>query len=128
MNIQKVLLVENEENIQVIVQMALEGTTKWNILLASSGIEALEKAKAEKPDLILLDIMMPVMDGKTTFNKLQEGEDTASIPVIFMTAKVQRAELDSYLGLGAAGVIQKPFDPMKLSSEILQILDKHDRS
>ena len=128
MNIQKVLLVENEENIQVIVQMALEGTTEWTILVASSGAEALEKVNGDKPDLILLDIMMPGMDGKATFLKLQENADTASIPVIFMTAKVQRVELESYLGLGAAGVIQKPFDPMLLSNEILQILDKHERS
>ncbi|HZI11668.1 MAG TPA: response regulator, partial [Myxococcus sp.] len=91
-------------------------------VLASSGAEALEKAAAEKPDLILLDVMMPVMDGPTTFAKLRAQEATAHTPIIFMTAKIQKQEVARYLELGALGVIGKPFDPMTLPQEIRKLV------
>lgn len=122
-NITKVLLVDDDANIRFVAQMSLEGLTTWNIILAESGEEALTKAKSDVPDLILLDMMMPGMDGPTTFAKLKEETACAQIPVIFMTAKVQTHEVESYLELGAAGVIAKPFDPMKLADEICRILD-----
>src|SRR5579883_2058770 len=115
MKIEKILLVDDDKNIQLIAQMGLEDRPEWTVTVASSGPEALEKFVQDKPDLVLLDMMMPGMDGKTTFAKLQEQTNGSSVPVIFMTAKVQSHELQSYLDLGAAGVISKPFDPMTLS-------------
>jgi CheY-like chemotaxis protein len=122
MKIQKILLVDDDKNIQLIAQMGLEDRPDWTVVVASSGPEALEKFTKEKPDLILLDMMMPGMDGKTTFAKLQELGNGCKVPVIFMTAKVQTHELQSYLDLGVAGVISKPFDPMTLSEEICAIV------
>jgi len=123
MKIQKILLVDDDSNIQMIAQMGLEDRSDWNLVLASSGREALEKAVNEKPDIILLDIMMPGMDGKETFSKLKEQPTSANIPIIFMTAKVQTHEIETYLKMGASGVITKPFDPMTLSQDICKIVD-----
>jgi len=122
MKIQKILLVDDDQNIQVIAKMGLEDRPDWQVFLASSGTEGLEIAATEKPDLVLLDMMMPGMDGKTTLAKLRQMPDLINVPVIFMTAKVLRHELDSYLELGVSGVIAKPFDPMTLSQEIVKIV------
>jgi CheY-like chemotaxis protein len=121
--IQKVLLVDDDQNIRFVAQMALEGLTNWKVFLADSGSEAIKVAKAEKPDLILLDLMMPGMDGPTTFAKLQEQDDLAGVPIIFMTAKVQAHEIENHLKLGAAGIISKPFDPMTLHDDIKRIVE-----
>ncbi len=120
--IKKVLLVDDDQNIRFVVQTALEGLTNWSIIVAGSGSEALIVAQREKPDLILLDMMMPGMDGRTTYTHLKEQGILASVPVIFMTAKVQTHELEDHLKLGAAGVIAKPFDPMTLHKDIIQIV------
>ena len=122
MPIKKVLLVDDEDNIRLIAQIGLEDRPNWQILSAASGKEGLDLATKEKPDLILLDVMMAGMDGRATLVKLRENPETASIPVIFMTAKAQKQELDSYLTLGVLGVIIKPFDPMTLSTEIEQMV------
>lgn len=122
-NIQKVLLVDDDQNIRFVAQMSLEGLTSWHIMLAESGQDALVKASTETPDLILLDMMMPGMDGPTTFEKLRQQKELSQVPIIFMTAKVQPHEVASYLKLGALGVITKPFDPMKLAEEICHIVD-----
>lgn len=120
--ISKVLLVDDEPHIRRIGELSLKGVGKWTAVLASSGAEALTIAERENPDLILLDVMMPGMDGPATLQQLRATESTARIPVIFMTAKVQKHEVDKYLAAGAVGVIPKPFDPMALPSLILQIL------
>ena len=125
MSIQKVLLVDDDPRIRKIAQISLEGVGGWKVSLVASGFEAIEVAKKEKPDVILLDVMMPEMDGPTTLSKIREHEEISEIPVIFFTAKVQKQELDSYLALGAAGIISKPFDPMKLPGEIREIVEKH---
>ena len=122
MSIQRVLLVDDDPRIRKIAQISLEGVGKWNVLIVASGFEAIETALRERPDVILLDVMMPEMDGPTTLAKLRENQEIANIPVIFFTAKVQKQELDSYLALGAAGIISKPFDPMKLPGEITEIV------
>jgi CheY-like chemotaxis protein len=122
--IEKVLLVDDDQNIRLVAQMALEGLTNWKILLADSGAQALKIALAEKPDLVILDMMMPSMDGPTTFAKLLEQGSLAQTPVIFMTAKVQKHEVEDHLKLGAAGVIAKPFDPMLLPDEIRKIVER----
>ena len=91
-------------------------------VLASSGPMALEVAEREQPDVVLLDVMMPGMDGPTTLRRLREQASTAAIPVVFVTAKVQHHEVQRYLDLGAVGVIAKPFDPMKLPDEVRAIM------
>ncbi len=90
---------------------------------ASSGIEGLADAKAQKPDAILLDMMMPGMDGAATFQKLQGDATTQGIPVILLTAKVQSSDRLRFAEMGVAGVIAKPFDPISLASQVAQILD-----
>ena len=122
MTIRKVLLVDDEDDIRTIGQLSLSRVGGWQTVLASSGADAVSKAAAEAPDLILLDVMMPGMDGPTTLGKLRAQEATAKTPVIFMTAKIQKQEVARYLELGAVGVIGKPFDPMTLPSEIKKLL------
>jgi CheY-like chemotaxis protein len=118
-----VLLVDDEPHIRRIGELCLEAVGKMRVRLASSGAEAIEMAVADPPDAILLDVMMPGMDGPSTLAALRIQPATASIPVIFMTAKVQPHEVDRYHHLGAAGVIKKPFDPMTLADEIRRICE-----
>jgi CheY-like chemotaxis protein len=123
MDLRKVLLVDDEPDIRRIGQFSLTVIGKLQVVTASNGTEALEVAAREKPDAVLLDVMMPGMDGPTTLQKLRDSDLTRHIPVVFMTAKVQRAEVEKYLLLGALGVIRKPFDPMGLSQTLRDILD-----
>ncbi len=118
----KILLIDDEDNIRLIAQIGLEDRPDWQVLSAASGSEGLVLAAQEKPDLILLDVMMAGMDGKMTLAKLRENPITAKIPVIFMTAKAQKQELEAYAALGVAGVITKPFDPTCLSQEIERLV------
>ncbi|HEY9712006.1 MAG TPA: response regulator, partial [Chroococcales cyanobacterium] len=119
----KILLVDDDDNIRTIAVIGLEDVPDWTVIEASSGHAALQIAREERPDLILLDMMMPGMDGVMTMQKLQEQPETAGIPIIFMTAKVQTHEIASYRKLGARGVIVKPFDPITLPDDITAILD-----
>jgi two-component system OmpR family response regulator len=123
----KVLLVDDEPDIRRIGQISLEHVGQWTVVQAQSGLQALTLAANERPDVILLDVMMPELDGPGTFARLREDPATASIPVIFMTAKAQPHEVASYRALGAAGVIAKPFDPMSLPGEIRSIVEALDR-
>jgi two-component system OmpR family response regulator len=122
MDIQNVLLVDDEPNIRLIAQTSLQALTDWTVTLAENGQEALASASARKPDLILLDMMMPDMDGPTTLSQLRKIETLKDVPVIFMTAKVQSHELDEYVNMSAAGVISKPFNPMTLHEDVLKIV------
>lgn len=122
MPIEKVLLVDDDNDLRRIAQISLKNVGKWTVLLASSGAEALKIAIEQNPDVILLDVMMPGMDGPTTLSELRRNLRTASIPIIFLTAKVQTHEVDDYIDMGAIGVIAKPFDPMVLPNEIMQML------
>ncbi len=123
-DIKNVLLVDDDMNIRTLAQMGLEGLTDWNVELAGSGAEAIAKATALKPDLIILDVMMPGMDGPTTLGELRKIEALQGIPVIFMTAKAQTHEVELYQKMGAKGIITKPFDPMTLPDDIQGILSK----
>ncbi|MCE9668296.1 response regulator [Myxococcus stipitatus] len=120
--LRKVMLVDDEEDIRAIGRLSLSRVGGWETVLAASGTEALAVALAELPDLILLDVMMPGMDGPTTFGRLRAQDATSRTPIIFMTAKVQKQEVARYLELGAAGVIGKPFDPMTLPQEIRKLV------
>jgi CheY-like chemotaxis protein len=122
MTLRKVLLVDDENDIRTVGNLSLSRVGGWQTLLASSGAEAVALAAAERPDLILLDVMMPGMDGPTTLGQLRAQEATARTPIIFMTAKSQKHEVARYLELGAVGVISKPFDPMTLPTEIKKLL------
>lgn len=121
MTIRKVLMVDDEPDIRRVGQMSLELVGKRQVFLAASGREAVALAAREKPDVILLDVMMPDLDGPATMGLLRAQASTAAIPVIFMTAKVERHEMERYLSLGAAGVIHKPFDPMTLAGDLDRI-------
>ena len=123
MTIQKVLLVDDEDDIRTIGKVSLSKVGGWTTVLASSGADALVKADAERPDLILLDVMMPGMDGPTTLGRLRAQASTATTPVIFMTAKIQKQEVARYLELGAVGVIGKPFNPLTLPADIKKLLN-----
>lgn len=114
----KILYVEDEADIQAIAQIALENVGGFQLKICSSGQEAIEQAPGFNPDLILLDVMMPGMDGPTTLEKLRGLPELTDTPVMFMTAKVQPQEIAHFKSLGAVEVIAKPFDPMKLAETI----------
>ncbi|WP_163784044.1 response regulator [Myxococcus vastator] len=120
--LRKVMLVDDEEDIRTIGNLSPSRVRGWQTVLAASGAEALEKARAEQPDLILLDVMMPGMDGPTTFGRLRAEQATARTPIIFMTAKIQKQEVARYLELGALGVIGKPFDPMTPPQDVHELV------
>lgn len=117
-----ILVIDNEIYIQEVVQIALETIKNWRVVTASSGAEGLLKAEKEQPDVILLDMMMPDMDGATTFQKLQANPQTQTIPVLLLTAKVQTVDQRRYQTLGVHATIAKPFDPLQLPTKIVDVL------
>lgn len=117
----RILVVEDDPDIQMVAGMGLRAVGGFTVELASSGAEAIQIAPEFKPDLILLDVMMPEMDGISTFKALQDLPAVAAVPVVFLTAKVQTHEVSQYRQLGAVDVIAKPFDPMTLPSLLHQI-------
>jgi two-component system OmpR family response regulator len=121
--LKRILLVEDESDIRTVARMALEAVGGFTVLDCASGYEALAAAPSAHADLILLDVMMPGLDGPSTLAELRKIPATAGTPVIFMTAKVQPAEIAQYLALGALDVVAKPFDPMAVSTEIQRIWD-----
>lgn len=120
----RILYVEDDPDIQQIAQLALEVVGGFTIDVCGSGQEALAKAEAFGPQMILIDVMMPDMDGPTTLAKLRERAATAATPAVFLTAKVQPGEVAGYLELGAVDVIAKPFDPMTLADQVRAIWDR----
>ena len=114
----RVLHVDDEPDIREVVELALGLDPELSIKSCGSGHDGLDTATAWSPDLILLDVMMPVMDGPTTLANLRRQPKTAAIPVVFMTARAQARELDHFVSLGAQGVIAKPFDPMTLAASV----------
>jgi two-component system OmpR family response regulator len=121
----RILSVEDEPDIRAVTELALGLVGGFEVKLCGSGEEAIIMVDAFGPDLLLLDVMMPVMDGPTTLKRLRERPASANIPAIFMTAKVQPKEVDEYKALGAIGVIAKPFDPMALANQIREIWREH---
>lgn len=119
-----ILYVEDDPDIQAVAQIALEMVGGFTLKACNSGPEALAAAEEIIPDLILIDVMMPKMDGPTTLINLRKLPNTATTPVIFMTAKVQASEVAHYKSLGALGVIAKPFDPMTLAQQIRQLWEQ----
>ena len=124
LKITKIMIVDDDADICTVAALAARRIGGWNVVIAASGQEALARARSERPDVILLDVMMPVLDGLATLVKLREEPSTAAIPVIFLTAKVQRLEVEHYMALGASGVIRKPFDAMTLPDEVRRIVQE----
>lgn len=118
----RILVVDDDEAIREVVRTGLEVVAGWDVQLAVNGAEALVLCRADPPDAVLLDVMMPTVDGPTTFGRMQEDSRTRSVPVIFLTAKVQPSERQQYEDLGVAGVLAKPFDPLALPAQITGLL------
>jgi CheY-like chemotaxis protein len=118
----RILVVDDDELILEVAQMSLEMVGGWDVTTAGSGQEALTRAQADQPDVIVMDVMMPGMDGPTAARLLSENPATAAIPIVLLTAKVQVAERAALAELPVAGVLSKPFDPMSLPSELAMLL------
>ncbi|MGH9419671.1 MAG: response regulator [Thermoanaerobaculia bacterium] len=118
----QLLIIDDEDDIREVAGLSLEMTEGWTVAMASSGPAGIALAASSKPDAILLDVMMPDVDGPSTLRLLQSGPETAEIPVIFLTAKVKEADRRKYLDLGARAIIAKPFDPLTLGQQINEAL------
>ena len=122
----RVLIIDDEDDIREVAALSLEATAGWTIYTASSGSDGIAEAIKEKPDAILMDVMMPVMDGPTTFKHMQQEPALNGIPVVLLTAKVQGADQRRFAGLGVAAVLFKPFDPLTLAAQISEVLGWQD--
>lgn len=120
-SLREILYVDDEPDIREIVQMALGLVPSLSVSTADSGLHALQTMQSSRPDLVLLDVMMPNMDGPTTLQQMRNQPELQSIPVIFMTAKAMPQEVARFRALGAAAVIAKPFDPMLLAEHVFGI-------
>lgn len=117
-SLSRILHVDDEPDIREVAKLALEAVGGFSVEACSSGAEALEKAPGFKPQLVLLDVMMPEMDGPSTFAALRELPGMENTPVIFMTAKAMPEEIENFKQLGALDVLAKPFDPMGLADQV----------
>ncbi len=120
-----ILLIDDEKHISTVVKACLVTLGGWIVLTADSGQEGLLKAQQELPDAILLDVMMPDMNGITLLQELRKEPKTQHIPVLLLTAKAQMSDRHEYTHLDIAGVITKPFEPLKLAAQIAEVLGWH---
>jgi len=120
----RICYVEDDEDIQRIVRMSLERIGKMTVEVVGDPMVAIEAMKRFGPDLVLLDWMMPGMDGPTLFRAMKEKPETAALPVIFITAKATQLEIGELTALGAAGAISKPFNPKELPDQLREIWKK----
>jgi len=118
----KVLIIDDEDDIREVAALSLESVAGWEVVTANSGSQGLARALEYQPDAILLDVMMPGMDGPTTFRELRKNPATAKIPVLLLTAKVQSSDQRRFADLGVEAVLFKPFDPLTLSTQIAGVL------
>jgi CheY-like chemotaxis protein len=118
----RILLVDDEPDIREVVDVSLGLDREFATRACASGADALVTAAEWSPSLILLDVMMPLMDGPTTLANLRKNPRTAHIPVVFLTARTQASEVEQYISLGAQGVLSKPFDPMTLAASVRSYL------
>jgi CheY-like chemotaxis protein len=119
----RILIIDDEPDIREATQLCLEIARGWEVLTAASSAEGLKKAEHEQPDAVLLDVMMPDVDGLVTFERLQANPATHRIPVILLTAKAQASERRQFTQLAIAAVITKPYDPLTLADQIAAILE-----
>ncbi len=118
----RILIIDDEDDIREVASLSLESVAGWEVIAAGSGAQGLARAIEHHPDAILLDVMMPGMDGPTTFRELRNNPSTAKIPVLLLTAKVQSSDQRRFADLGVEGVLFKPFDPLTLHSQIAATL------
>jgi CheY-like chemotaxis protein len=118
----RILIIDDEDDIREVAALSLESVAGWSVLTACSGAEGIRTAQTERHDAILMDVMMPAMDGPTTFREMQLSPDIAAIPVVLLTAKVQGVDQRRFAGLGVAGVLFKPFDPLTLAEQMAATL------
>jgi CheY-like chemotaxis protein len=121
-----ILIIDDEDDIREVAALSLEATAGWHIFTASSGAEGIAVAAEKQPDAILMDVMMPGVDGPTTFAHMQQNPAVAHIPVLLLTAKVQGVDQRRFAGLGLAGILFKPFDPLTLAQQISNVLGWKD--
>jgi two-component system, OmpR family, response regulator len=119
----KILIIDDEDDIRKIARLALSRVGGMEVVEAANGPDGVRKAESERPDAILLDVMMPGMDGPATLAMLRAGEATCRIPILFLTAKALASEIERLRALGALAVLTKPFDPMSLAKEVRQALE-----
>ena len=126
----RILIIDDEDDIREVAALSLEATAGWEVLTASSGASGIRAAATSTPppDAILMDVMMPGLDGPSTFRLMQQDPQVAHIPVLLLTAKVQGVDQRRFAGLGVAAVLFKPFDPLTLASQISQVLGWKDPS
>ncbi|HVR37821.1 MAG TPA: response regulator [Thermoanaerobaculia bacterium] len=120
----RVLIIDDEPDVRRIATLSLGRVGGMNVIEANGGVEGIRMAEEHAPDVILLDMMMPEMDGASTFRALHENPKTTAIPVIFLTAKAMRGEVRKLEALGAKGVVLKPFNPMTLASDVKAVLQQ----
>ncbi|GAB4377499.1 MAG: response regulator [Elainellaceae cyanobacterium] len=124
MTVKKVLVIDDEADLRKLIQTCLEVMTEWQVLTAGSGKEGLTKAQTQQADVILLDIMMPEMDGLATLQQLRANSATRHIPVILLTAKERSIQQSQFTNLNVCGTIGKPFNPLNLADQITAVLNK----
>ena len=118
----RILIVDDEDDIREVAALSLETVAGWDVVTANSGAQGLIKALEHQPDAVLLDVMMPGMDGPTTFRELRKNPATAHIPVILLTAKVKSNDQRRFADLGVNAILFKPFDPLTLAKQIADAL------
>ena len=118
----RILIIDDEDDIREVAALSLEATADWTVYTACSGRDGIDVALEQKPEAILMDVMMPEMDGPTTFKQMQQIPAIAGIPVVLLTAKVQGVDQRRFAGLGVAAVLFKPFDPLTLAAQISEVL------
>jgi CheY-like chemotaxis protein len=118
----RILIIDDEDDIREVAALSLETIAGWEVVVANSGAQGLARAIEYKPDAILLDVMMPGMDGPTTFRELRKNPATAHIPVLLLTAKVQSSDQRRFADLGVNAILLKPFDPLTLATQMSDVL------
>ena len=118
----RILIIDDEDDIREVAALSLETVAGWTVCTANSGMTGIQTAMTEQPDAILMDVMMPSMDGPTTFRQMQNTPGLAHIPVLLLTAKVQGVDQRRFAGLGVSGVLFKPFDPLTLADQMASAL------
>jgi CheY-like chemotaxis protein len=122
----RILIIDDEADIREVTALSLETVAGWQVIQAPSGAQGVRRASLEQPDAILLDVMMPDIDGPTTFQILKQNSNTAHIPVLLLTAKVQGQDRRKLDALGASAILAKPFDPLTLAADIAKVLGWQD--
>lgn len=121
-SLRHILIIDDEDDIREVAALSLETIAGWRVSTANSGKEGIDKARDVQPDAILMDVMMPAMDGPTAFREMQKTPGVSHIPVLLLTAKVQGVDQRRFANLGVAGILFKPFDPLTLADQMASVL------